>query len=115
MLNNFTNAERDACLPIIDFFTECTRVARRQGVLALEEFALAQDNDFLKFAMMLVVDGIDPALVKGMLETLIGTENHSGQALLERVIITEGALSVQAGESPRLRAKNTKAPPLTKK
>jgi len=102
MLSSFCDAERSACLPMIDFIVECARVTRRDGVLGLEEFALAHENDFFKFAMMLVIDGTDPALVKGILETLISTENHTGQALLERIVITEGTLSVQAGESPRI-------------
>ncbi|MCL2224769.1 MAG: hypothetical protein FWB96_07370 [Defluviitaleaceae bacterium] len=102
MLSEFSSAEREACLPIIDMMMGCAQAARKHGVLALEEFANKQDNDFFTFAIMLVVDGTDPQLVKGMLETLISTGGHTGAALLERIIITEGALSVQAGEHPRL-------------
>ena len=50
-LSIFTNEEREACLPIIDLMTECAIVARREGVLALEEFSIKKGNDFLTFAM----------------------------------------------------------------
>jgi hypothetical protein len=80
----------------------CADTARKQGVMALQEFAKEQGNDFLEFALMLVIDGTDPMLVKGILETLIDAGNHSGGALLGRLIIAEGVLSVQVGENPRI-------------
>jgi len=100
--SDFTKEDRDACLPIVDLMLECTNVARKEGVLALEEFVLKKGHEFLTFAMMLVVDGTDPEFVKDILRTLINSENHTGRALLERTIISEGVLSVQAGENPRI-------------
>jgi len=102
MLATFSHDEKASMLPIIDMVLKCADESRRKGVLALEEFAQEQGNDFLAFAIMLVVDGTDPALVKGILETLIAADNHSGCALLERTIIAEGALAIQAGENPRI-------------
>jgi hypothetical protein len=98
----FNETEKKACLPVIDTLIKCANYARKEGVIALEKFAKAQGNDFLTFAMMLIVDGTDPELVKGILNTLIKADNHEGSAYLERVIITEGALSIQAGENPRI-------------
>lgn len=98
----FTPEEKEACLPIIDRILECSNIARQYGVLALEEFVQKQDNDFLTFGTMLIVDGTDPCLVKGILQTLICSDNHTGFELLSREIIAEGVLSVQAGENPRL-------------
>jgi len=102
VLGSFTKEDRDACLPIINTLLSCGDKARREGVLALEDFVVKQDNDFLTFATMLIVDGTDPDLVKAITETLISSGNHSGSALLERLIIAEGVLSVQAGENPRI-------------
>jgi hypothetical protein len=101
-LSNFTKEERDECLPIIDILIKYANIARKEGVLVLEDFTMKQNNDFLTFATMHIVDGTDPDLVKGMLETLINAENYTGSALLERALITEGVLSVQAGEHPHL-------------
>ena len=101
-LGVFTHDEREACLPIVDLIVECANVARKEGVLALEEFSINKGNDFLTFAMQLVCDGYPPDLVKSMLEILISTGNHSGSTLLERLIILDGVLSIQSGENPRI-------------
>ena len=43
--------------------------ARKEGVLALEDSAAAMEDEFLKKGIMLIVDGTDPELVKGIMET----------------------------------------------
>jgi hypothetical protein len=52
--------------------------------------------------LMLVVDGTDPELVADIGKTLIEADGHTGEALLSRLIMMEGILSVQAGENPRI-------------
>ena len=46
-----------------------SNLARREGVLALEESAQGMDDKFLQKGVMLVVDGADPELVRSVLET----------------------------------------------
>lgn len=46
-----------------------SNIARKEGLLALEEAAADIQSDFLKKGVMLVVDGTDPELVRGILET----------------------------------------------
>ena len=46
-------------------------LARREGILALEDAVTDMEDDFLKQGVMLVVDGTDPELVKNILETEI--------------------------------------------
>ena len=48
---------------------ELANVARKEGLLALEEAANNIEDPFLKKGVMLVVDGTDPELVRGILET----------------------------------------------
>ncbi|MCL2225373.1 MAG: hypothetical protein FWB96_10460 [Defluviitaleaceae bacterium] len=102
MPNVFHSGEKDACLPVIDTILKAAETARRSGVLFLEKFAQAHGNDFLSFAIMLIVDGTKPATVRDILETLTDSDNHMGSAFLERKIITEGVLLIQAGENPRI-------------
>ena len=102
VLSSFTNEDKEACLPIIDFLVKCANYARKEGILALEDMVEEHDCYFMKFALMLVVDGVEPFLVKGMLENLMSTENHTGSALLERILITEGVLQLQAGQQYHL-------------
>jgi len=53
----------------IDRIVALSNLARREGVLALEESAANMDDPFLKKGIMLVVDGADPELVRSVLET----------------------------------------------
>lgn len=54
-----------------------SNLARREGVLALEESAQNMDDPFLQKGIMLVVDGADPELVRSVLETeMVYMENR---------------------------------------
>ncbi|MGN0141345.1 MAG: motility protein A [Roseburia sp.] len=48
---------------------DLANIARKEGLLALEEAANGIEDDFLKKGIMLVVDGTDPELVRGIMET----------------------------------------------
>ena len=55
----------DTIKSIIDL----SNIGRKEGLLALEEAANGIEDEFLKKGIMLVVDGTDPELVRGILET----------------------------------------------
>lgn len=48
---------------------ELSNVARKEGLLALEEVAGNLEDDFMKKGILLIVDGTEPELVRGILET----------------------------------------------
>lgn len=54
---------------IISKIIELSNVARKEGLLSLEEAAADLDDPFLKKGILLIVDGTDPELVRGILET----------------------------------------------
>ena len=54
---------------IIKNIIDLSNVARKEGLLALEEAADGIEDPFLKKGIMLVVDGTDPELVRQILET----------------------------------------------
>lgn len=54
---------------VIHTIIDLSNVARKEGLLALEEAASGIEEPFLKKGIMLVVDGTDPDLVRGILET----------------------------------------------
>lgn len=54
---------------IIKTIIDLSNIGRKEGLLALEEAANGIDDEFLKKGIMLVVDGTDPELVRGILET----------------------------------------------
>jgi len=49
-----------------------SNVARKEGLLALEETANGIEDEFLKKGILLIVDGTDPELVRSILETELG-------------------------------------------
>ncbi|MCM1178741.1 MAG: motility protein A [Clostridium sp.] len=54
---------------------ELSNIARKEGLLALEESANNLEDPFMKKGIMLIVDGTDPELVRGILEAeLINTD-----------------------------------------
>ncbi|MBO5055947.1 MAG: motility protein A [Lachnospiraceae bacterium] len=61
--------------PIIDAramiqkIIDLSNIARKEGLLSLEEAAGELDDDFMKKGILLIVDGTDPELVRGILET----------------------------------------------
>ena len=50
---------------------ELSNVARKEGLLALEEAAEGLDDEFMKKGILLIVDGTEPDLVRAILETEI--------------------------------------------
>ncbi len=78
-LPEFINGLKSAALPFkettkdpgetIKTIINLANVGRKEGLLALEEAANGIEDDFLKKGIMLVVDGTDPELVRGILET----------------------------------------------
>ncbi len=56
---------------IIKKIIELANIARKDGLLALEEAVSDINDDFLQRGVMLVVDGTDPELVKTIMETEI--------------------------------------------
>lgn len=54
---------------IIKQIIDLANLARREGLLALEEAVSDVEDQFLKKGVMLVVDGTDPELVRNILET----------------------------------------------
>lgn len=63
----------------IELVIGIANIARREGLLALEDAVRDMDNPFLKKGVMLIVDGGDPELVKSIMEAEIYfvQERHS--------------------------------------
>lgn len=62
--------------------------ARREGLLAIEDEAQNVDDEFLRNGLQLVVDGIDPELVRNMLEielAFLEQRHQSGQGMFEHM------------------------------
>ena len=81
---------------IISRIIELANVARKEGLLALEEAAYRIDDPFLQKGILLIVDGTDPELVRNILETelnFIEERHQQSQGVFE----TMGSLSPAFG------------------
>jgi chemotaxis protein MotA len=80
----------------IERIINLANIARKEGLLALEEAALQLEDDFLRKGILLIVDGTDAELVRSIMETELSfiEERHSlGQSMFE----TMGSLSPSFG------------------
>lgn len=71
-LKSFTLIFKTAALnttEMIDKIIELSNIARKEGLLSLEEAATDLDEPFLKKGILLIVDGTDPDLVRAIMET----------------------------------------------
>lgn len=70
-LKSFTlifKTKKSSEIETIKTIIELSNLARREGLLALEESANMLDDEFMKKGVMLIVDGTDPELVRSILE-----------------------------------------------
>lgn len=62
---------------MIKSIIDLSNVARKEGLLSLEEAAADLNEPFLKKGILLIVDGTDPDLVRGIMETeLVSVEGR---------------------------------------
>ena len=92
-------------LPLLKRIAEIinlANIARREGVLALEQQIERTDDKLLQVGLGLVCDGTDPELVKEILNITIITSHKTGAELLSQLIVQDGVLQIQAGHNPRI-------------
>jgi chemotaxis protein MotA len=64
----FTTSKMMSVKELIPIFTEWANLARKEGLLALEDSAEEVEDPFLQKGLKMVVDGQSPELVRAMLE-----------------------------------------------
>ena len=80
----------------IDLFVRLGQKARREGLLALEDDLAELDDPFLANGMQMVIDGLDPELIRDIIETEIEA-TQARHKLGQDVFRTWGALSPAFG------------------
>jgi len=97
-----TTEDKNEMLKTIAVFIALSERTRRYGLLALEQAADKLPSDFMKIGVNLVLEGLAPQLIEGILKNIIYIESASGKELLEKLIIIEGILAVQADDNQLL-------------
>jgi len=82
-----------------------SNVARKEGLLALEETFVANvmpENADASSLALLIVDGTDPDIVAEVATNEYWIGKYEGNEALRQYILMRGALMVQCGENPRI-------------
>ncbi len=99
---NFSNSDKEACKPLIYRFVDLGKIARLKGLLALDLEMELEEDFFFYTAVGMVIDDVPAQTVRSVLEGMILSGKYSGAALLSRLLIAEGTLSLQQRDTPRL-------------
>lgn len=99
-----TYEERKSLLPVVDLLVQTAAVARREGLLALEEMGKTYAHRYPLYGIgvELIVDGVHPDIFTEILENCITLSQTHNAALLEQYLMLCGLLAVQEGRNPRL-------------
>jgi AraC family transcriptional regulator len=95
-----TNIEKKECLETLNRILEFSATSRNEGLLALDQEIEKLDSYFMRKALMFVTEGLEPESIRTILQNYIIVGDYKGKALLERILILEGVLLIQAGENP---------------
>ncbi|PHR25907.1 MAG: hypothetical protein COA36_13645 [Desulfotalea sp.] len=82
----------------LKYFSE---LVTKQGLLALENQLSDIKDPFLNLGVQLIIDRIEEPNIKDILDSDIYYNESNGRELLKKVIIREGLLRIQAGDTPR--------------
>ncbi len=91
------------CISTIKDIIDLANIARREGLLALEN--VVQNNNYpilLKKLITLIIDGTDPEIVQKVSDAYMISGNYNGKECLKNILIIEGCLMIQQGVNPTL-------------
>jgi chemotaxis protein MotA len=93
--------DQESLVPIVLQLKRLSELISKQGVLALEN-ELSQINDpFLNLGIQLIIDRVEPENIQDVLDSDIYYNQSNGRELLKKIIIREGLLRIQAGDTSR--------------
>jgi flagellar motor component MotA len=92
---NFSDSDKENCLPIINRMIEYFNTARDKGLLAIDEQASQEEDDFLKNALMLIIDATKLNKIVDELCSIIIKEKSTGSRLLSQLIIMRSVLGME--------------------
>jgi flagellar motor component MotA len=93
--------DQESLIPIVGQLKELAEVATKSGLLALENELSNIKDPFLNLGMQLIIDRVETENVRDVLDSDIYYNESNGRELLKKIIIREGLLRVQAGDTPR--------------
>ncbi len=93
--------DQESLVPLILSLKELGETAKKRGILSLEDTLSKIDDQFFKIGLQLIIDQTDAAIVCDILDSDIYYNESNGRELLKKIIIREGLLRIQAGDTSR--------------
>jgi len=97
-----SDMEKHQCMKLVADLVSLSVMARRNGLLSLIQVAEQRSSFLLSKGLQLVVDGVNPQVVRDVMENYIISGDYAGKDLLERCIILEGVTAIQQGFHPKV-------------
>lgn len=97
-----SDREKHQSMELVADLVKLSKLARRNGLLSLIQVAEQNPNFLLNKGLQLVVDGVNPQVVRNIMENYIISGDYEGAELLQRCIIMEGLSAIQQGFHPKV-------------
>jgi len=93
--------DQESLIPLIVSLRDLGAQAKKRGFLSLEDELGSIDDEFLTIGLQLIIDQTDPEVLSDILDSDIYYNESNGRELLKKIIIREGILRIQAGDTSR--------------
>lgn len=93
--------DQETLIDIILQLKTLTEIVAKKGILGLEDELSQIKDSFLNLGVQLIIDQVEPENIKDILDSDIYYNESNGRELLKKIIIREGLLRIQAGDTPR--------------
>ena len=93
--------DQESLVPIVLHLKKLAELTTKQGVLAMENELPHIKDSFFNLGVQLIIDKVEADNIKDILDSDIYYNQSNGRELLKKIILREGLLRIQAGDSPR--------------
>lgn len=93
--------DQETLIPLVLKLKQMAEISNKSGLLALENELANLSDPFLNLGVQLIIDRVEPENITDILDSDIYYNESNGRELLKKIIIREGLLRIQAGDSPR--------------
>ncbi len=109
MIRDLALAAKAACsledqislVPLVLQLKDLAEKATKSGLLALESELSHITDPFLNLGIQLIIDRVEADNLQDILDSDIYYNESNGRQLMKKIIIREGLLRIQAGDTPR--------------
>ena len=109
MIRDLALAAKAACsledqislVPLVFQLKDLAEKATKSGLLALESELSQISDPFLNLGIQLIIDRVEADNLQDILDSDIYYNESNGRQLMKKIIIREGLLRIQAGDTPR--------------